>query len=545
LPRPRLGVVHGDVGVLDQAAHLEGVVGIEADADAGGGALLETVDEVGLRNRPDQLFGDMGGIRGGVDAGQYDDELVAAQAGDDVAVAHRSGQALRHLDEQLIAHMVAEGVVDDLEAIEVDQHQRQLLLVALAEAQRLFEALVQAEPVGQVGERVVVGEVTVFFLGGLALGDVDETADVMADLAATIAHGGDGQPFGIGLAGLAPVPQLALPAAALQDPFPHLLVDRFRGHARGEDLGVLADHLFGLVSGQAGEGRVCGDDAVACVGDDDGLGAVGKHHGHELHFVLAALVGADVAEGGGIQRPVRGLDQADRQADRKTATVAGHRPEFAHLAEPRGVVGSGVQGDQDVEALADQFVAGVVEQGLGVAVDQADAPVRVGDHHGVRRRFDQGVELALAFGQLVDVELGAEKQGVIAADDMAAQAEQGAVTGVQVEPATGTGFAFRLGQQFGKAWSHEYGGGISGRLAGLHAQQGQEAGVGIENFAVGGKTGHSNCPAVTQQGRNRRGAEASAEGIIAWWTQSRASLGGPRSDTWRRIWGGWRAAGWG
>jgi hypothetical protein len=70
---------------------------------------------------------------------------------------------------------VAERVVDGLEAVEVDEHHRGLLAVAVGERERLLQAVLQQAAVGQAGERVVVGQVLRARVGLLqldgALGD--------------------------------------------------------------------------------------------------------------------------------------------------------------------------------------------------------------------------------------------------------------------------------------------------------------------------------------------------------------------------------------
>ena len=53
-----------------------------------------------------------------------DHELVAAEPRDRVAVAHQLGEALGDGDQQPVADVVAEVVVDRLEAVEVDEQQR-------------------------------------------------------------------------------------------------------------------------------------------------------------------------------------------------------------------------------------------------------------------------------------------------------------------------------------------------------------------------------------------------------------------------------------
>ena len=60
-------------------------------------------------------------------------------------------------------------------------------------------------------------------------------------------------------------------------------------------------------------------------------------------------------------------------------------------------------GHENLDGLADQFVALVAEQPLGLTVDQDDPAVTVDDHHGVRRRLEQVTELflrPLAFGDV-------------------------------------------------------------------------------------------------------------------------------------------------
>ena len=53
--------------------------------------------------------------------------------------------------------MVTQRVVHVLEAVEVDEHHRDVLLVAFREKERLVDAVVEERPVGEIGERVVEG----------------------------------------------------------------------------------------------------------------------------------------------------------------------------------------------------------------------------------------------------------------------------------------------------------------------------------------------------------------------------------------------------
>ncbi len=85
---------------------------------------------------------------------------------------------------------VAERVVDDLEAVEVEEQHRGAALgvVALGAADRLVEAVDEQHAVGQAGERVVQRVVLQAPLGLAAVGDVGERADDAGRAAVLVAH---------------------------------------------------------------------------------------------------------------------------------------------------------------------------------------------------------------------------------------------------------------------------------------------------------------------------------------------------------------------
>ena len=51
-------------------------------------------------------------------------ELVPAEAGEGVGAPQAGAEPLGHLDEELVADLVAQTVVDHLEAVEIDEQQR-------------------------------------------------------------------------------------------------------------------------------------------------------------------------------------------------------------------------------------------------------------------------------------------------------------------------------------------------------------------------------------------------------------------------------------
>src|SRR6266508_275457 len=125
-----LGLVHGHVGVTDQVERLGARPG-DDDADAG----VDLDVAAGHRDRRGQCLQQPlgGGERVGGAAGvlDQDDELVAAEPGDGVAGPYVGAQPLGDQGEQLVADLVSEGVVDGLEAVQVQQQHGQQAAVAV------------------------------------------------------------------------------------------------------------------------------------------------------------------------------------------------------------------------------------------------------------------------------------------------------------------------------------------------------------------------------------------------------------------------------
>ena len=128
---------------------------------------------LGVGGRLDAL-GDLGAqvlaeLQRPLDVGlrHQDRELVAGEAGDDVGGAHPFAHHLGDLADQVVAGVVAERVVDRLEAVDVDDHHRALAAVAGAEGDVLVELGAEAAAVEQPGQRVVVGQVAQLGLGPL------------------------------------------------------------------------------------------------------------------------------------------------------------------------------------------------------------------------------------------------------------------------------------------------------------------------------------------------------------------------------------------
>ena len=90
--------------------------------------------------------------------------------------AGRALQPLGDLGQHLVAARVAERVVDELEAVEVDEQHRGVRLRAAAACQRVLQGVDEHHAVAQAGELVVRGAVAQLLLGVDGLGDVGERA---------------------------------------------------------------------------------------------------------------------------------------------------------------------------------------------------------------------------------------------------------------------------------------------------------------------------------------------------------------------------------
>lgn len=91
-----------------------------------------------------------------------------------------------------------------------------------------MEALDQQDPIRQMGQRVIVGHRLEPLLGVPEVGDVDEHPDVVAHASLGVFYCIDVQNLRVDLAGLAPIPDLALPTAGAVQSVPHIRVESWR-----------------------------------------------------------------------------------------------------------------------------------------------------------------------------------------------------------------------------------------------------------------------------------------------------------------------------
>ena len=104
---------------------------------------------------------------------EQEQELVPALSRDEVGLPRRLLQPLGELAEELVPGLVAEGVVHELEVVEVGVDHGHGELVTACPCHREVEELLEHRPVRKPRELVVVGEEGDLLLGLLALGDVE------------------------------------------------------------------------------------------------------------------------------------------------------------------------------------------------------------------------------------------------------------------------------------------------------------------------------------------------------------------------------------
>ena len=237
-----LGTVHGHVGMLREGLQVFAVLGIHGNAQRRRHHELMAAHHQGRRHRLEQLASQMGGAVL-VGTRKHQHKLIAPHAGHGVLFTHLFMHAPRHSHQEFIAHAVPQRIVDVLEMVQIHEQHRQRLAGALGHADIVRKAVGQQGAVGQPGEQVEMRHPADALLVGLALAHVRENADVMRGLPLGVLDAADGEPLGIHLAVLAPIPDFALPQAVCLDVAPHLAVKTAVMPARGQYPGVAPGDL--------------------------------------------------------------------------------------------------------------------------------------------------------------------------------------------------------------------------------------------------------------------------------------------------------------
>ena len=170
----RLRAIHRSVGVAQQFLRVLVVRAAHRDADARRDE--DVASAVDLHRLPEERLHALGhefDVAGPVDTIEENGELVATQSCEHVAGAEAGRQLVRDRRQQLVSNQVAETVVHQLEAIDVDkQHRIPIVAHSLRTPEHAPELLHEGGAVWQVGQRVMTRRMLEARLGFVTVGHV-------------------------------------------------------------------------------------------------------------------------------------------------------------------------------------------------------------------------------------------------------------------------------------------------------------------------------------------------------------------------------------
>ncbi|MNS75758.1 hypothetical protein D3C72_1092860 [compost metagenome] len=157
IARTGLGQGHGLLGLLQQLLGAVTVFRKQGDADGGAQADFLMVEGERRFQVIENALGQFRRFVGLLDIGLNQGELIATQACQGAKPAAVGAQAIGQGQQQLIAGLVAELLVDPLEVVQADTQYRDPALQAAGVDQDLVQLLLQLLAVGQAGQEVVLG----------------------------------------------------------------------------------------------------------------------------------------------------------------------------------------------------------------------------------------------------------------------------------------------------------------------------------------------------------------------------------------------------
>ena len=269
-----LGVIHRRVGVADQRLGILAVLRVEADTDRRRAVQHVPVDVAGFADGPDQAVDELDDSPFASQAIDDDDEFVAAQAEQVFVAVHQGAHPARQFGQQTVAGLMAERVVDRLEMVQIDDQQALAVDTGDRAFEQAGEVRIERQPVGQVGQRVVMSQVVEAVGLRFFVADVGKGGDKMRDLHAILANGRDAHLPRVERAVLAAVPDFAFPIAAFGDEVPDRPMKGQAMMAGTEHGRRFADDVAAGITGDIFEGGINRQDALRAVGDHHRLRGV-------------------------------------------------------------------------------------------------------------------------------------------------------------------------------------------------------------------------------------------------------------------------------
>ena len=368
-----LGGIAGHVGLAHQFGRARGFGGDGDDAGTGADVVDPALPvEAHGADAGDELFGDGLGLHQ-IAVAQQQGEFVAADPRHGIRAAQGVPQQGAQFAQQQIAGGMAGGVVDHLEAIEVDEAQRVLDGPGLGLLPGGVQLLLELQAVVEASQGVVGGVVAQLALQIAGVGDILEHQHRADDAAIHRTH------WRGRILHLVPVTLAAEQYRALVQGGDGLLAQA-AGHRTGQDLVALAvvdeKHLFvgpapGIRQRPAGEllgDRIEKEDAPIHVGGQHGVGDGGQGDLQPFLFLVERrgqlVVLGDVAVAADQAYMAVGLDHRDQLG-----------ADMAHLAAGAAAVDAEVEGVE--HRLAGDLVEHLQRTRLVVRVDEGEPEVHV------------------------------------------------------------------------------------------------------------------------------------------------------------------------
>ena len=113
----------------------------------------------------EDCLGQLRGFVGLLDIGLDQGELIAAQTRQGAEPATVAAQAIGQRQQQLVAGLIAELLVDALEVVQADTEHRHTTLQTPGIIKDLVELLLQLLAIGQAGKKVILGHAQQAVLG--------------------------------------------------------------------------------------------------------------------------------------------------------------------------------------------------------------------------------------------------------------------------------------------------------------------------------------------------------------------------------------------
>ncbi len=219
---------------------------------------------------------------------EQEDELVSPQPRRRIRSPETVPDPLCDADQHLVAEIVAQRIIDLLEAVQIDENHGKGLVLSFAQADRMIDALVQQHPVGQAGQGVAIGQFLDALHRGHLLGEILEKHDVVQRLLILREDADDGRLGENVRAVTAAAIDFSFPGVASGELFPQVVFNEgVFGSPDDVPDGFLCQGIAGK-SRQFQETRVDRGDDPRGAGDTDGFNARIEYLGGQLQ---AGLVG--------------------------------------------------------------------------------------------------------------------------------------------------------------------------------------------------------------------------------------------------------------